>query len=420
MRLLLAARAPDVLAALLAAGATELRFADPPPATLIGFEPQARDEDLVALACRRITFDWVLRRAVLNEPGISLEGAATVTGLLTRRAGSGVPHVVGVQTDAGQLPGDLVVDAAGRASSLPAWLEAAGAERPWEEQSDIGILYCSRFYRLRDGGGPPPVDGIVGGDLGYMKYGVFPGDSRTFSITLAIPTDDPELRALLRPAAFDAVASALPTTAAWLAEGRAVPLEESDGGVAVMAKLRNRVRRIVVDGMPVATGIVSVGDAAVVTNPLYGRGTSLALVHAFALADVVSAWPGDGHAALSLAFDEATRAELEPWYRAAVVQDAQDQAVRHARAAGEDALAGSLLAGREALFAVVRTDPTVWRAFVRTFNLLERPEAMLQDQDVMAKVAAALEAGQRSRLNDEALSALGPSREETLRILSAA
>jgi hypothetical protein len=45
---------------------------------------------------------------------------------------------------------------------------------------------------------------------------------------------------------------------------------------------------------------------------------------------------------------------------------------------------------------------------------------MLQDQDVMAKVAAALEAGQRSRLNDEALSALGPSREETLRILSAA
>ena len=34
--------------------------------------------------------------------------------------------------------------------------------------------------------------GLVGGDLGYIKYGVFVGDNRTFSITLATPSADDE------------------------------------------------------------------------------------------------------------------------------------------------------------------------------------------------------------------------------------
>jgi 2-polyprenyl-6-methoxyphenol hydroxylase-like FAD-dependent oxidoreductase len=421
LRLLLAARAPDVLAALLEHGASEMRFVDNLPPTMTGFTPQPGDEDLVALACRRVTFDWVLRRAILAEPAVTLVGGTRVEGLLTMPGDKhGQPHVEGVRTAEGDYRGQLVVDAGGRASSLPAWLEAIGAERPWQEQSDISILYLSRFYRLNEAKGPPPVDGVVGGDLGYMKYGVFPGDSGTFSITLAIPTDDPELRGLLRPAAFDALASVLPTTAGWIAGGRAAALDHDGGDVAVMAKLRNRLRRVVVDGTPVATGIVSVGDAAVVTNPLYGRGTSLGLVHAYALADLLSAGANDGDpAALAIAFDGATRTLLEPWYRAAVFQDGQDEAVRRAVASGDQGHADQLLSVRGALFALIRTDPGVWRAFVRTLNLLDPPEALLADPQVAAKLMEAMQDGQRAaRLLDEA--GLGPSREETLRILAAA
>ena len=54
-----------------------------------------------------------------------------------------------------------------------------------------------------------------------------------------------------------------------------------------MAKIEDRVRRFVVDGAPVATGVVAVGDAWACTNPSVGRGASLALLHAVRLRDVV-------------------------------------------------------------------------------------------------------------------------------------
>jgi hypothetical protein len=41
---------------------------------------------------------------------------------------------------------------------------------------------------------------------------------------------------------------------------------------------------------------------------------------------------------------------------------------------------------REGLVPALRTDAGVFRAFLRGFNLLEAPEALIQDQAVMAKV----------------------------------
>ena len=68
-------------------------------------------------------------------------------------------------------------------------------------------MHLSRFYRVRDGESPAPRGGPIGGDLGYLKYGVFVGDNRTFSVTLATPTADDELRKLVSaPAVFDACA----------------------------------------------------------------------------------------------------------------------------------------------------------------------------------------------------------------------
>src|SRR6187431_2476628 len=44
---------------------------------------------------------------------------------------------------------------------------------------------------------------------------------------------------------------------------------------------------------------------------------------------------------------------------------------------------------REGLFPALRTDATVFRAFLRGFNLLSSPEALMQDSEVMAKVLEA-------------------------------
>ena len=57
LRLLLRDHYPDVLADLLAAGATEMRFGDDLPPTMVDFQPQPGDTDLTMLACRRTTFE---------------------------------------------------------------------------------------------------------------------------------------------------------------------------------------------------------------------------------------------------------------------------------------------------------------------------------------------------------------------------
>ena len=65
-------------------------------------------------------------------------------------------RVIGVHVlhqDAGSaeevLRGDVVVDATGRGSRTPAWLERLGYARPAEEQVRVGLTYTSRLYRRR-------------------------------------------------------------------------------------------------------------------------------------------------------------------------------------------------------------------------------------------------------------------------------
>ena len=70
---------------------------------------------------------------------------------------------------------------------------------------------------------------------------------------------------------------------------------------------------------------------------------------------------------------------------------------------------------REGLLPAVRTDGTVFRAFLRGFNLLEAPEALMRDTEVMAKV---LEAYQSRDERPEEPS-LGPDRDELMRRLAA-
>jgi 2-polyprenyl-6-methoxyphenol hydroxylase-like FAD-dependent oxidoreductase len=412
---------PDVLEALLAAGATEQRFGQHLPPTMVGFVPEPGDEDLVMLCCRRTTFEWVLRRAVLAEGRVDLRTGASARGLLAAGdADAGSPlRVTGVRLDSGvDVPAALTVVAAGRRSALPDWLLELGAPEMPEELDDTGIVYLSRFYRRRDAAPPPAQSAAVGGDLGYLKYGVFAGDNRTFSITLAVPVADDELRRLLsEPAAFEATARSLTPAAEWLA-GAPTAIT----GVHVMAGLVNRWRDMVVDGRPLAVGLHPVGDAQVCTNPLYGRGCTTGFWHAHLMAEAVHAHPGDPFAQ-ALVLDAATRKHLLPWYRASVSQDAEARRVAAALLAGEDPDADQSdprafvrAVFRDGLLPALRRDPVVLRAFVRNFNLLSPPEALIKDPDVSARVLAAWsERGQRPPEEPT-----GPaSREDLLALLAA-
>ncbi len=390
LRNLLRQHEPDVLEALFAAGATEMRFGDDLPPTITNFEPEAGDDELVMLACRRTTFEWVLRRIALDEGNVTFRVGAAVTGL-TATAGS-PPTITGVHLEDGtELVGDLVVVAAGRRSVLPEWLSAIGVGEVPEEVEDTGIVYYSRFYRLREGAEYPPRTGPIGGDLGYVKYGVFVGDNRTFSVTLATPVADEDLRKRLAdPDTFDQAARALVATAPWL-DGRAEPITD---GVHVMAGLLNRWREYVVDGTPLALGVVAVGDAAICTNPLYGRGCSTAYWAAHLLAEAVARHGADV-SQVALDYDDALRREILPWYRSGVAQDAEARRVAAALLAGEDPDADATdprtmmrAVFRDGLLPAIRTDAVVLRAFFRNLNLLTPPDALVTDPEVSARVLA--------------------------------
>jgi 2-polyprenyl-6-methoxyphenol hydroxylase-like FAD-dependent oxidoreductase len=399
LRNLLRDHQPDILAALLAEGATEMRFGDGLPPEM-DFTPEPGDDELVMIACRRTTFEWVLRRAALAEANVTIRTGLAVAGLVAAgdhgsTLADTLPVVTGVRLDDGtELDADLVVAANGRRSAVAGWLADVGAREVTETVEDTGIVYASRFYRLHPDADLPPRSGPIGGDLGYVKYGTFVGDNRTFSITLAVPTDDAELRhRLADPAAFDAAARSLPATAPWL-DGRADPLTPE---VHLMAGLLNKWSDYVVDGEPAAVGLVPVGDAVLCTNPLYGRGCSTAYWSAHLLATAIDEHPDDVRAA-AVAYDETLRAEIHPWYRSSVEQDREARRVAAALLAGEDpygdasdprAFTRSVL--RDGLAPALRSDQVVLRAFVRNLNLLSPPDALLSDADFGARVFAVLQ-----------------------------
>ncbi|MFM8412607.1 MAG: FAD-dependent oxidoreductase, partial [Alphaproteobacteria bacterium] len=380
-------RYPALLADLIAAGARELRMLDVPPRTLRGLRPEPGDDDLVMLGCRRITFEWVLRRHVLARPGVEIVSGVSVSGL--RALPGDPPRVTGVSAlrDGAplELEADVLVDASGRSSRALTWLADVGARAPHEETETSELLYYSRFYRLRPGAEePPPGVNLAAADYNWIKYAIFPTDRRTFSITLASPIAYPEMKMISRPEAFDEVARAIPALADWTDPGRAEPIGDPKRPVQAMGGLVNRLRRFVDERGPVARGFFVLGDAAYCTNPLYGRGCSQGFLHADMLARALRDHPGDLDAA-ARALDVSARRELEPFYRASVLADRD--ASRKAGGRRHRDWRSRLLQDwfENGVVVATRCDPVVFRAFVRMMNMIETPEQAFGDRRVVLR-----------------------------------
>lgn len=152
-RQLLIDRLPDVYDGLLAAGVAEAPLWTQMPESLSDTAARPGDEQLTPLVTRRSTVDWVLRRAAAAQPRVTLRYGVKVTGLLATRGQP--PHVTGVHTSQGDVPADLVIDAAGRRSPVDDWLAEIGARATATWQAECGVAYFSRHYRVRPATGPP-------------------------------------------------------------------------------------------------------------------------------------------------------------------------------------------------------------------------------------------------------------------------
>lgn len=385
LQVLLRDHFPDVHEQLLAAGGTMLSTT-----ARLGV-PRPGDEDLAVLIVRRTTLDWVLRRAALGQPGIELRTGAGVAGLVVEQAGGairrrvpvdgasahGAPVVTGVRLATGEtLHADLVVDASGPRSVLPRWLHDAGVTID-EVVHQSGLVYLSRWYRF-PAGPRELVDPKIGGDLGFLKFLGVPGDGGTLSVTLAVPARDAELRrALADDDRFDLACRLLPGPGQFFAEG---PLDALSG-VRPMGGLRNRVRRFTdPGGDPLVLGVHAVGDAHTCTNPLYGRGCSLAVVQALLLAQAATDHPGDA-VGRARAYETGCARDVEPWFHASVEMDKASSRWREGTEPSGPARAMA------AVFAAAATDPVLGRAMSRLMNLLATPAQLQDDPEVVARVA---------------------------------
>ncbi|HVZ90311.1 MAG TPA: hypothetical protein VG843_01580 [Rhizomicrobium sp.] len=376
-------RYPKLLEALLAAGARIFTFEDGlPPPLRAAYRPRAGDENLAILFSRRTTLELVMRRYAAELPQVSLVDDAGVRAALIARDASGTLRVEGLIVERGvttsEMRADITVDATGRNTSFPDWLRNEGAQID-EEDSAAGILYFTRHYRLRRDETEPARDGTPGaGDLGYIKFGVFPADNRHFSVTLAVPEIETELRlAIARAETFDAACAQIPGCARWIDPIRAEPAS----AVYAMGNLRNVWRRYVHAGAPQALDFFAIGDSAIRTNPLYGRGCSAGIVHAHILRDAleVSCNPRTR----ALIFDAETRKALRPYYDAMARQDAQ--AIRRAvrerdpdRRPGLRARVAKSLV-EDAINPATRGDLETLRAFSRAFHMIDPPNQWLKN-----------------------------------------
>jgi 2-polyprenyl-6-methoxyphenol hydroxylase-like FAD-dependent oxidoreductase len=386
----LSERAPRILSDLLAAGARLLDLTDVAPQHPCGQADPQRDAVLRALGVRRSVLDLVLYRSVRALPGVRISHRSTVSGLLTDPAER---RVTGVITRSGQrLCADVVIDATGRKARSRQWLRAAGLPVPADMRAPSGLRGFTRFYRLRGAAQPGPLNrgNAAGGIWDHYAGVLHPGDNGTFAVALATLPGDTVTGVLRHPAAFTAAARATPHVGCWLAEGVSEPL----GPVEVITCPPNALRGAAVAQPAPVHGLFPVGDAACVTNPLFGRGLSLAMAHAFRLAELLRGRPAidevlSGQAAA--AADEL----LRPWYE----QSARDDRRRLAawRAAAGLSARGSTtttagVPGRpapEALAAGAAGDMEVWRGVTRFLMTLSTPAEVFDDAAFRARVAAA-------------------------------
>jgi 2-polyprenyl-6-methoxyphenol hydroxylase-like FAD-dependent oxidoreductase len=238
------------------------------------------DSHLTMVSVSRPFLEAHVRARVRQLPNVVFGPACDVLGLVgsavrctgvrvVRRADGSAEEIVGA---------DLVVDATGRGSRLPAWLEVLGSSPPIEDRIGVDLGYASRRYRLPsdalDGDvgtlqGPTP-DLPRGGALARLEGGVW--IVTLFGLGGDHPPTDPDgfvgfARSLRHQDLPDALAAGGPI--------------DDPVGFRFPASVRRRYERL----RDLPAGVIPIGDALCSLDPVYGQGMTVAGLGALVLRD---------------------------------------------------------------------------------------------------------------------------------------
>jgi 2-polyprenyl-6-methoxyphenol hydroxylase-like FAD-dependent oxidoreductase len=372
---------PAVIDELIAVGAARFNVLQALPANWTG-GPQPGDDRFDTVTARRPVLEAVVAHAAARTPGLTILRGAAVTGLIAagRDRSTGIPHVAGVLTRDRTVRADLVVDASGRRSAMPALIEAIGARPPAETRDESGFVYYIRHFRsaTQDAGIPPVTTTLLSHYEGVSLL-TLPCDNGTWGVGFIASSRDKAAKQLYDPEIWRRALELFPDQRAWT---RGVPIS----AIQAFAGIEDRSRNYLPGGRPVVTGVVAVGDAWACTNPSLGRGTTIGLIHARVLRDTLRSHSTDAED-LVQAFQDATAREIAPLFDATVAFTRHRLAEIDADIAGIPYVTDDAgWAMSNALYAAAHRDPQVLRAYLDVASALAQPQQALSVPGLGQKV----------------------------------
>jgi 2-polyprenyl-6-methoxyphenol hydroxylase-like FAD-dependent oxidoreductase len=363
---------PGLTAELVAHGAPTLDMLGDSRLSFGGHRFRQAETGLVVLCVSRPFLEGHVRARVRALPNVTLFDRCDIVGLtatanhrrvtgarVLRRADNSAEEV---------LEADLVIDATGRGSRAPLWLEGLGYLHPQREQVRIDLGYATRTYHLPTEALGTDSAALQGPTPDHPRAGllqVIEGGRSILTLAGMLrewpPTDPDDFLAFARslqfPDIYDAIRDAEPLD-------DPVPFRYP-------ANVRYHYQRLT----RLPTGLLVTGDAVCHTNPLYGQGMTMAALHALTLREHLATTSEPDPRRF---FRDVARVVEVPW-QLAVGADLAFPEVQGRRTARQRMLGRYVMR----LQAAAAHDATVAEAFLRVISLMDRPEALLRPSVTM-------------------------------------
>ena len=330
--------------------------------------------DLEGLLISRPLLEGIIRERVRCISNVHFWYGCQVQGLISSSDNRRITGIkLGAETAVHPELADLVIDATGRGSHSPGWLEAIGYRKPEEDRIEVNMSYATCHF-LRT---PDHLDGALMASIpatpNNKRGGVIvaqEGNRWVVSLTArsgeTVPTD---------LGSFIEFARTLPAPHIYNVISRAQAIGEPQAA-RFPASVRRRYERM--NRFP--EGFLVLGDAICSFNPVYGQGMSVAVLEAGELDKTLQ----QGCRKLAQCFfARAAKIVDAPWSMAA------GNDLRMPDVPGKRTVAGHFLHWYLAkLNMAARYDMSAVMAFQKAKNLLAPPQSLLKPS-LMARVLSA-------------------------------
>lgn len=320
-----------------------------------------------AINVSRPLLEATVRARVLALPNVQAVEGCDVLGLLTTPDQGRITGVRLIQRRADSaeesVAADLVLDASGRGSRSPAWLEELGYKRAPEEVVKIGVTYTSCEFRRQPEDLPGVVALIVAASPDTRRGAVLVSqEGERWMLTMVGYCGE---QAPLDHEGLLAYARGLATPQPYQVIKDAEPL-----GKAVSYKIPSNLRRHYEWLARFPDGYLVFGDALCSFNPIYAQGMSVAALEAAAL----DACLMQGDERLARHFFRRAAAIIDAPWSTAVGNDLRFPEIEGPRTAKTKFVNWYL--GK--LHHAAHQDARVSVAFLKVVNLLAPPSSILR------------------------------------------